>query len=152
MKPTIWLSFDYNLSHPPSYTSTNVFEGGISTTWLHLVMSLFMPSLSALAGIHMNTEETTFENQMLSWTLSDDAVTLPKLLVKAVLDISHFLFQFYYICIVLMFPGKVICCQISYLNTFQWYLNNKQHTYPFLLYYNFGIKFDTVSMEFDQNI
>ncbi len=32
----------------------------------------------------MNAVKTTFENQTLSWTLSDEEVTLPKPLVKAV--------------------------------------------------------------------
>ncbi len=46
---------------------------------------------------HVNTVETTFANKTLSWLLSDELVTLPKPLVKAIVDDSHLLVLFYYI-------------------------------------------------------
>ncbi len=44
--------------------------------------------------------------------LSDEAVTPPIPLVKAVLDDSHLLFQFYHICIMFIFIVKTHICSV----------------------------------------
>ncbi len=48
----------------------------VSTLWHYIVTALLLTMLKALAWIHMNTVETTFQNQTLSWMLSDQRQSL----------------------------------------------------------------------------